>query len=126
MSFWAQFSPDETTYYPLESNPSVYWKIKAPSFSDERKIARWMTEDRRTSADVQAYEIGLTFLATTFPHSDLPTQDPSEKGFVPGLKKGASVEEVIAYLDTIPSRVVDEIWKKLVEVAPHWGPRFPR
>ena len=83
MSFWAQFSPDETTYYPLESNPNVYWKIKAPSFSDERKIARWMSEDRRTSADVQAYEIGLTFADTTFPHADSPTQDPATRGLCP-------------------------------------------
>ncbi len=124
MSFWAQFAPDETTYYPLASDERVYWRIKSPSFADERNLASWLSKERRTAADIVSYELALTFLETTFPHPLSPTSDRQADGFVPGLKKGSSFEEVIAYLDTVPTRVVDDMWKKLSEVAPHWGPNF--
>jgi hypothetical protein len=125
MSFWDQFSPDETIYHPV-SDERIYWKMHAPSFADERKLAAYIMAERRTAADITAMEIALTFSETTFPHPTTPTRDPDDKGYVCGLEKGADVEAIMRFIDTLPAVVVDEMWDKVKEVAPNWGPTFPR
>ena len=115
MSFWKAFSPDETTYYPL-SDQSIYWKMKAPSFADERKLATFLMAERRPLADVTAQELALTFVETTFPQS----------GNAPAPKSGDAPEKIIAFINDLPALVVSEMWEHLKEVAPNWGPDFPR
>jgi hypothetical protein len=125
MSFWDQFSPDTVTYYPLEDK-RIFWTMRAPSFADERAISAFIAEGRKLVTDITARELAITFVETTFPAQDSPTQDPDDKAYVVGAKASDSVEKIEQFINALPALVVNEMWEKLKEVAPHWGPDFPR
>jgi hypothetical protein len=129
MSFWSKYVPDSTVYILTDEDTgfSYEWRFKAPSFAAERKIAQ---ELRRlgggTFPDTIALELAATFAGTTFPAPESPTLDPSNGSYVAGLADNATPEQVIAFLDTIPPHIVNALWEKVSEVAPNWGPQFPR
>jgi len=125
MSIWDNFSPETVTYYPFEDK-RIYWKMRSPSFLDERDMSAFWAEGGHVSTDITARELAITFVETTFPSPDSPTQDPGEKAYVPGLKTGDSIEKIENFLNTLPAVVVQDMWNLLKEVAPHWGPDFPR
>jgi hypothetical protein len=134
MSFWAKYAPDQTEYYlPDPSDPEkkkltpYYWRILAPSFAAERRLAAYLSsEEYRTTPEICMEELSLTFGGTNFPAADSPTFDPADAAFKPALAPDASAEQIKAFIDTLPPQIVIDIWEKLKEVAPNWGPRFKR
>lgn len=125
MSFWDQFSPDTVTYYPFEDK-RIFWTMRAPSFADERAMASYITTERRLVTDITARELALTFVETTFPAPESPSHDPDAKDFVRGVKQGDPIEKIEQFINSLPALVVSEMWDKMQEAAPNWGPDFPR
>lgn len=129
MSFWNKIRPFETEYRPTESS-EYYWRFKAPTVKVEEEMAAYITENAGslTTPEVAVKELARTFAGSNFPDPNSPTTDPYNPDFIPALSDDATPEDVERYLreSGMPSALMFELWKKMKEVAPHWGPEFPR
>lgn len=67
-------------------------------------------------------EIAMTFGGTTIPKD---TEKPVKEGGQPILKDNASLNEIEAVLEEMPQDMVMEIWRKVGEAYPKWGPADP-
>lgn len=126
MSAFAKFVPDDIVFHPTvdgEIDTTFFWRIRAPTFRDERRVSEGL-KGGTSRADVIALEIAHTFAGTNFPDRNSPTDNPDEDAFVPLLRDDATPEQVIKALDDLPAAIVAQIWDRIPEVAPNWGPRF--
>ena len=126
-TIWSTYELDETTYEITLGEYTYLWRIKAPTFADERKLAALFGKRPvNTTWEIAADELALTFGGTTLPHASSPTFDPDDPSFVPALKVSDDAETIKNYLNSIPTQVVREMWSKVKDVAPNWGPEFRR
>lgn len=126
-TIWSSYEFDETEFQLTLGDHTYFWRIKAPTFADERKLAALFGKRPvNTTWEIAADELALTFGGTNLPHGSSPTFDPNGEGFVPALKVGDDAETIKNFLNTIPTEVVRQIWEKIKEVAPNWGPEFRR
>ena len=114
-------------YFELE--PSWVWKIRPPTTGDEAHMQQFMlyervslqldgsrTERPPTRLEVAIREISLLFAGTTVP------KDPDKPEEGPLLPDDAALHEIELVLNTMPEPMVMEIWNKIHEIAPGWGP----
>lgn len=115
----------------FELEPEWFWRIRPATSGDDLVMAKYYVEQSRSVVidgrpveqpplwmEVMYREIALLFDGTNIP------KDP-KKPSVPILDpKKASISEIEAALQTMPQKMVEEIWRALGETNPFWGPRL--
>lgn len=123
-SLWNDYITEEVTYY-LDDEEKLFWIIKAPTFSAEAKVARVLRKEKDlTMLDIMMHELVASFGGTNFPHFDSPTNDPDDPEYIPAFNGEPSEAELKAYIQGLPSTIVNEIWRLVPQVAPNWGPNW--
>lgn len=119
---------DDHEYHFLKS-PEVYWKIKPVTSGHELQRSRFMMHNRiAETSDGTRYEMPPTAVevrnrevAILFNGTNLKT-----KAGEPVIKDNASTSEVEALLSKMPPEMVNEIWVRIGELYPKWGPTDPK
>jgi hypothetical protein len=114
--------------YRFKRAPALYWKIVPVTSGHELQRARFMmynrviedlkgnrTEQPPTPIEIAHREIALLFGGTNI----------TDKSGNPVLSDQASTKEVEAALERFPPQMVAEIWVKIGELYPKWGPVDP-
>ena len=112
--------------HEFEKEPGKTWTIKPPTSKEEITLSRFYAEGRITFIDGQRFtypwsniEIAIRQLAMLFGGTNIPI---SEKNKNPVLKQDADIAEVEAYLGTLSTPVIKELWAALGKAVPGWGP----
>jgi len=135
MTKWGQYALIDEVTLQFKNEPEWWWKIKPPTAGDELQISKFLVQERRelgsdgvlreyppTTAEIALREIALTFAGTNIPgQPDDPLQMPLRMP-EPILKVGQSVHEIEEVLRSMPQAMVNEIWEKIAEACPGWGP----
>jgi len=124
MSFWDRYNPDLVRYYPIAEDQRYWWEMRAPAFRDEKLLVE-LNNALGTDwdlFDVIVNELVATFNGTTLPHPDSPAE-VGEPGFRPLVEMGVTVPQMQEALNRLPLEIVYEMWTKMKEVAPNWGPK---
>ncbi len=111
--------------HTFEKEPELNWVIKPVTMGAELAMAQFVARDRfavfpdgaRVARPVTTQEISLREIALTFRSTNM--KDEAGK---PALQGDASIEEVEAFLITMPPAMVLEIWRAVGKACPPWGP----
>lgn len=69
-------------------------------------------------------EIAHRQIALCFDETNIPQGEATEgeEGFIPIIKKGATISKIEGILTVMPPDVVEEIWRAVGRSYPIWGP----
>ncbi len=127
----------------FEQEPDWVWRIKPISSGDELAMQQYLWQNRSivtngvreerppVTMEIAHREIAMCFAGTNIPKTTnkddqiVPVTD-SNGTPIPILSDGARIDEVETVLRRMPPAMVNEIWKKVGEVNPTWGPSTPK
>jgi len=114
----------------FELEPEWFWRIRPATSGDDLVMAKYYVEESRAVVidgkpveqpplwmEVMYREIAQLFDGTNIP------KDPKKLN-VSVLGKNPSILDIEAVLQTMPEKMVEEIWRALGETNPFWGPRI--
>jgi hypothetical protein len=111
--------------HTFEKEPDWSWDIKPVTAKEELALSQFLSTERvliapdgsRIGRPAVALEIALEEVALTFGGTNIP----DDAGNLV-LKSDASMNEVKAFLLTMPHDMVMELWRAVGEAIPGWGP----
>jgi hypothetical protein len=114
--------------YHFEKLPDKTWTILPVTSRAEINRARFMMHNRvMETVDGTRYEMPPTAVevrnrevALLFGGTNLTTQSGK-----PAIQADAKLQEVEALLEKMPPEMINEIWVKIAELYPKWGPASP-
>lgn len=114
--------------YHFKLMPEVIWRIKPVTSGAELKRSRFMTHNRiaetydgtRYEMPPTAVEIRNREVALLFGGTNLKNKDGKD-----AISANASIEDVEKLLSNMPPIMVSEIWVRIGELYPKWGPSDP-
>ena len=115
--------------YRFKRAPELYWKIVPVTSGHELQRSRFMMYNRvvedafgnRTEQPPTAIEIAHREIALLFGGTNILTADDK-----PVLSDKPSIRDIETLLEKMPSPMVSEIWIKIGELYPKWGPADPK
>jgi len=114
--------------YRFEKMPDVTWTIRPVTSEHELKRSRFMMHNRimedangtryempPTAVEIRNYEVALLFGGT----------DLKKKNGELAIKDNAQLRDVEKLVAQMPPAMVNELWVKIGEIYPKWGPSVP-
>lgn len=114
--------------YHFEKAPDLYWKINPVTSGNELARAKFLMHNRvfedvngnRYEQPPTALEIAHREIALLYGGTNIATRDGK-----PILGEKANLNEVERTIGKFPPEMVAEIWIKIGELYPKWGPADP-
>jgi hypothetical protein len=123
------------TVHNFEKQPEWEWRFKPVTSGMELEMSKFNLHYRivtgpdgvrrelpPTWMEIAHREIAITFAGTTISKDP---ENPVSQGGEPALGDGASVDEVERFIRDMPQGMVMELWKKVGQLYPAWGPADP-
>jgi len=113
--------------YEFAKLPGVTWTVKPVTSEDELKRSRFMMHNRiletegtryempPTAVEIRNYEVALLCGGTNLKRNNGK----------PALSDKAGLKEIQTLVGSMPPEMVNEIWVKIGQVYPKWGPSDP-
>jgi hypothetical protein len=118
----------------LDQEPDWTWTFKAVDGGVELERSKFLLHNRvveingvrreqpPTYLEICHRELALTFGGTTIPKD---VTEPVKDGGDPLIPEGANVQQVEAIIRSMPPALIRELWAKLGQSFPEWGPADP-
>jgi len=113
--------------YEFEKLPGATWTIAPVTSAHELKRSRYMMHNRiletegtryempPTAMEVRNYEVALLFGGTTL----------KKKNGEPAIGANPEFREIQDLIGKMPPAMINELWVKIGEMYPQWGPSDP-
>lgn len=136
MSKFGKYAIVDPVRHNFKEEPELWWAIRPPTVKEEIAMSKFLMNNRivigpdgsrreqpPTSIEVAAMEVVLTFAGTNIPAD---VDKPVAAGGDPAINAQDHAAKVEAFIFDMPREMLMELWYKVGEVVPTWGPMLPK
>ena len=114
---FGKYAVIDPVVYNFKDEPEMWLKFRPVTVADVLEYQRWLQKRYDAKDDPQWIEVAVQEVSTCAVATNIPGA---------GLEGGGSKAQFEELLMTMPPAMLSELWVKVAEVNPLWGPPRPQ